>query len=279
MKRIFRVLGMLMLLGGTAVGDLPFPVGEHLVYSISWNGIPVAWSEVTTTNEVFEGRDVLAIRMRSRTYPFFNWVFKADDRHESIVDPSTLLPIQFTKNLREGSYRCHEITRFDHKAGRAHYAHQTNGSKKSYDIDPDTRDILSFMYYMRGQPFEPNSTNEYRVMADEKIFDLIVQAKGVEEIGLPHYEKKVPSLEIVPEAKFDGLFVRKGNGILWVSRDSRRLLTFAKMKVPFGRVRITLQEVRGPGSDFWITEKRIDDDEKAGGGGDPLAYDLDAASR
>jgi hypothetical protein len=241
--------------------ELPFPVGEKLVYSISWNGIPVAWSEVTTTNELFEGRDVLAIRMRTRTYPFFNWVFKADDRHESLVDPETLLPVQFTKNLREGRYRCHEVTRFDHEAGAAHYEHQTNGAKKTYPIEENTRDILSFMYFMRGTLMATNSVSEYRVMADEKIYDLIVNTFEVEDVGLDHYEQDVESVRLIPEAKFDGLFVRKGEGTLWVSRDPRRLLTFAKMSVPFGAVRVSLQEVRGPGSDFWVTELEKDDDE------------------
>lgn len=74
--------------------------------------------------------------------------------------------------------------------------------------------------------------------------------------------RKVPSLKMVPEVKFDGLFVRKGRGRIWVSRDARRVMTFAKMKVPFGSVRIKLQEVRGPGKDFWITELEKDDDDE-----------------
>jgi hypothetical protein len=260
LKFVIRCFAVLLLAGGAAASELAFPVGEKLVYSISWNGIPVAWSEITTQADEFEGREVIAIRMRSRTYPFFNWFFKADDQHESLIDPQTMLPLQFTKNLREGRYRCHEITRFDHEAGLAHYEHQTNGSKKTYPIDEDTRDILSFMYSMRAVQFEPETTNDYQVMADEKVYDLSVRSMDVEPIDLPNYDHDVDSLALVPEASFDGLFVRKGQGTLWVSRDPRRILTFAKMKVPFGRVRITLQEVQGPGDDFWITDLKETDD-------------------
>lgn len=252
---------LLLLCAVTSAKERPFPVGEELVYSVSWNRIPIAWSKVTTSMETFEGREVLAIRMRSRNYPIYNWIVKADDRHESLVDPETFLPIQFTKNLQENDYRCHEITRFDHKAGKAHYEHQTNGAKQTYDIDPDTRDILSFLYFMRSILMEPDTTTEYRVMADEKIYDLIVRTEEIENIHLPHYPRKIPSLKIEPEAKFDGLFVRKGKATLWVSRDDRRLLTFLKASVPFGKVRVNLHEVRGPGEDFWITELEKDDDE------------------
>lgn len=261
MKWRFPILGTFLLAAAVWGGSLPFPVGEELVYSASWNGVPVGYSTLTTTLEVVDGREVLAIRMRSQTYAFFDWFFKVDDHHESLVDPETLLPIRFTKNLKEGDYRCHEITEFDHAAGTAHYEHQTNGKQKTYAIESDTRDILSFMYFMRGELLEPESTSEYRVMADEKIYDLIVNTADIDDIDLPHYAEDVPSLQMVPEAKFDGLFVRKGKATLWVSRDPRRLLTFAKVKVPFGRLRITLHEVHGPGSDFWITELEKDDDE------------------
>ncbi|HKL21458.1 MAG TPA: hypothetical protein VJ904_06605, partial [Tichowtungia sp.] len=77
---------------------------------------------------------------------------------------------------------------------------------------------------------------------------------------LPDYKRKIPSLRMVPEAKFDGLFVRKGKAMMWVSRDARRLLTYAKVKVPLGSVRVKLLEVKGPGDDFWMTEKKSNDE-------------------
>ena len=239
--------------------EFPFPIGEELVYSVSWNGIRVATATATTSMETIDGREVLVIRQRTETYAFFK-IWPVDDRHETLVDPKTMLPIQYTKNLREGGYRCHEITTFDHKAGVAHYEHQTNGSKKEYPIKSDTRDILSFLYFMRSKLLEPDQVLEHQVMADEKLYDLIVSTEEVEQIDLPDYKRKIPSLRMAPEAKFDGLFVRKGKATVWVSRDPRRLLTFAKVRVPLGSVRVKLQSVTGPGDDFWITDRKHDDD-------------------
>jgi hypothetical protein len=252
----------LLLIGRVAGGELPFPIGEVLTYSASWNGIPVAWAEASTQMETFEGREVLAMRLRVQTYSFFNHIFKVDDVNETLIDPKTLLPIRYTKNLKEGSYRCHEITTFDFAAGKAHYAQQINKkSKKSYDIGPDTRDLISFMYFLRSEKLEEDQKAMYNVMSDERIYELILNTKKVEEIDLPNYERDIPSLEMEPQAKFDGLFVRKGKARVWVSRDPRRLLTFAKVKVPFGRVRVKLQSVSGPGDDFWITEKKDENDD------------------
>ncbi len=250
-----------LLFGGAAAAALPFPVGEQLTFSASWNGIPVAEIRTVTEMDTYKGREVLAIRMSTRTYAFFNPVFKVDDFHESLVDPATFRPIQFTKNLKEGRYSCHEVTTFDFETMQAHYEHQTSGKTKTYDIDENTRDILSFMYFMRSEPLHENSAPQYRVMADEKLYDLTLRTKAEEYISLENYKRRVLSLELVPEAAFDGLFVSKGKATVWVSRDARRLLTFAKIKVPFGRARIRLKSVRGPGNDFWITELKDDDDE------------------
>ncbi len=255
MKRIGLLFGILALAFCSVRGELPFPIGEELTYTVSWNGVPVAQVVATTEMDTLDGREVLALRMRTKTYAFFNKIFKVDDFHESLIDPETFLPIRYTKNLKEGRYRCHEITTFDFEKRMAYYEHQTNGSKKEYAIDVDTRDILSFMYFMRSAPLEEDKEPRYRMMADERIYDLILHTYGTEKIRLPCYDDKVLSLKMFPEAMFDGLFVRKGKATVWVSRDPRRLLTFAKIKVPFGRARIKLQTVNGPGNDFWTPEK------------------------
>jgi hypothetical protein len=262
MRCFLSILGIWFCWVAFAVSaDLPFPVGEELRYSVSWNFIPVAWSRSVVERDTVDGREVIALRIETKTYAFFNSFFKVDDFHESLIDPETFLPIRYTKNLKEGNYRAHEVTTFDFENLTAHFVSKTNDEEKEYAIEPDTRDIVSFMYFMRSREIEPESQSCYRVMADEKLYDLMVNARGLDEIDLDHYPGKIPSLEMVPEAKFDGLFVSEGKATLWVSRDVRRLMTFAKLKVPFGRVRVKLEEVSGPGDDFWITEKENRDDE------------------
>lgn len=261
MKCCRLLFGLLAISSGFAAAELPFPIGEELVYSITWIGIPMASATVTTRMETVDGREVLALRMEARTYAFFEHIFKVEDVYETWVDPVTFLPIQYEQNLKEKSYRCHEITTFDYTALKAHYRQVEGKAWKTYDIKPDSRDILSFMFFMRSAQLKEDSKNEYRVMTDEKLYDLFLTTSQTKRIDLPHYEQDILSLEMKPQAKFDGLFVRKGKAKIWVSCDSRRLLTRARLSTPFGRVSITLHEVNGPGDDFWITEKEDSDDE------------------
>ena len=262
MKRMLCCFIIAALSVSLSARELSFPVGEELVYGGTWNGIPVARGRSTVSEAEFNGKPVIRLRVEIQTYSFFSAVFEVDDLYESLVDPETFLPVRFEKKLSEGRYRCHEITTFDFETLTARYEHQINGKVKEYPIRADTRDIISFMYFLRGEQLRPDSKYQYHVMADEKLYELFIKTKTNEKIDLPDYKEKVPSLRLEPEAMFDDLFVRSGKATVWVSSDPRRVMTFAKVSVPFGRVRTTLQEINGPGSDFWINKKKNANDGK-----------------
>ena len=228
-----------------------FPVGETLDYRICWGVIPVGSSHVTTEWIAEEGRSLIAIRFRTRSNNFLSTMYPVDDFLEAIIDPETFLPVRFTKKLSEGRYRADETTTFDHKNLKATWTSRLSDKVEEYTIDPDTRDIVTFMYYVRRKQFEPNTVNKYRVMADDKIYDLILKAQEVDTIKLDHFGK-LPCMRFEPEAKFGGLFVRKGRMWMWVSQDSRRLATKVSAQVPVASITLWLDQVSGPGEDFWV---------------------------
>ncbi len=257
-RRFCGIMVGLVFLFGTAApaGEQPFPVGEELIYTISWLGVPIAWAKASTEMDTFEGREVLAMRTTVNTFPFFDHICKVEDFYEGLIDKETLTPVRFEQNLKQRNYRRHDITTFDYQTLKAHYVRLPKGETKTYTIEPGIRDIMSFMYFMRSVSLEENKETRYRVMSGSKIYDLFIKAFKIEPIDMEQYGRKIPCLIVKPEAMFDGLFVRKGKATIRISRDSRHLLTYAKVSTPFGRVSLTLDEVRGPGTDFWITEKK-----------------------
>ena len=139
--------------------SLWFPVGEEITYTIYWGRIPVGRSVASSAwVEGDDGERLLAIRFRTKTNKVLSTIYPVDDFIETQVDPKTFLPVQFTKKLSEGRYHCHEITRFDHDAGTAHYYDELDKRSKEYEIDPETRDLISFMYAMRVEEFPVGST-------------------------------------------------------------------------------------------------------------------------
>lgn len=241
-----------------APNDLPanqfkfwFPVGEKLIYQATWGGIHVAdavvWNEPIQEN----GKNLLAIRVTIKTGAIMNKIYPVNDFLESVVEPSTFLPIRFTRNLSEGRYRLHEVTTFDHKALKGHWKHLLKNHEETFAIEPDTRDFLSFMFAMRQTKFQAGSNYTHRVMADEKLYDLTIEGLKTESFYLPRYGW-VKSLKLEPKATFQGLLARVGRVFMWVTEDSRRLCTKATVSVPVASVKVLLKTVEGPGEDFWI---------------------------
>lgn len=231
--------------------ELWFPVGETIAYKIYWGRIPVARSTATTEWVEEDGRRLLAIRFRTRSNRIIGAFYPVDDYLESIIDPATFLPLRFTKQLSEGRYRCNEVTTFDHAQGQATWENRKRDRTEQYAIDADTRDLISFMYAMRTADFPVGTTQSFRVMADEEIYDLEVKALKKGKVKLRKYGK-VESVLLEPKASFDGLFVRKGTMRLWVSEDERRLITRADVSVPVADVHLVLDRVTGPGEDAWV---------------------------
>ena len=232
-----------------------FPMGETLDYQIYWGVIPVGSSHVTTEWTREDGRTLIAIRFRTKSNSVLSKMYPVDDFLEALIDPNTFLPVRFTKRLSEGRYRANEITTFDHKNLKAMWTSTLSRKVAEQKINPDTRDVITFMYYLRRKQFEPNTVTKYRVMADDKVYDLIVKTQDVEPVSLDNYGK-VPCLRFEPEAKFGGLFVRKGRMWMWVSQDPRRIATKISAKVSVGSITLWLDQVGGSGEDFWITKDK-----------------------
>jgi len=235
-----------------ALDNLWFPLGESLQYRIYWGVIPVGNTIITNELVRENGKTYLAIRFRAKSSGILNKVWPVNDYIESIVDLDTFLPIRFMKNIHEGRYYTKEITTFDHKNGKATWYRPKDDKTKILDIEPDTRDLISFMYYMRSQDaFDPGDEETYRIMTDEKIYDLYVKAEKVDRFRLCDYGW-VPSVRLFPKAAFEGMFIHKGKMWAWVSRDPRRIITKVKARVPVASVAILISGVSGPGDDFWV---------------------------
>jgi hypothetical protein len=236
----------------TNLPGFSWPVGEKLTYHIYWGYIPVGSASGWTEWTEYKGRRVLAIRLRTLSNKFVEKLYPVDDTIESLVDPVTFLPLQFTKTLNEGKNHYNEVTTFDHKNLVAHWESKITGKTRELKLTPDVRDIPSLMYYLRGRPFVPGTREHFSVMADEKIYDLWLNVQKKETTSLPYYGK-VASIKTEPEAAFEGLFVRRGKLWLWVSDDERRLATKVVGSVPVATINAVLWQVEGPGNDFWAT--------------------------
>ncbi len=240
--------------------ELWFPVGEELYYKIYWGFMPVGMTKVTTEMVQSNGVDLVYIKYRTRSNKVIAKIYPVDDLIEALIEPNTFRPVKFVKNLKEGRHRNHEVTTFDYEQKIAKWKSLTKNKESEYAIEDDTRDLVTFMYFMRAKEFEIGKEEEFKVMADEKIYELFVKAEKKEKVVLDLFGE-VDSIKLVPEAKFEGLFVRKGKMSVWVSDDDRRLCTKMEAEIPVANIKVLLCEVYGPGEDSWVKLTK----EKGGG--------------
>ncbi len=242
------------------VVDLPFPVGETLEYRIYWGWISVGSSTATTRWEWRDDRWMLVIRFRTLSNSVIEKIYPVNDTIESVIDPDTLRPVSFLKILNEGRHHTDEFTTFDWDKMEANFRQIRKGktTHKTYAIRENTKDLVSFMYFMRQTDFQPRSSYQFEVMADEKLYDLEVKSGKLENVKTQRHGK-IKSLKLEPQASFEGIFVRKGTMTLYVSNDPRRIVTRLVADTPFANVRLVLRKVSGPGSDFWVEGQGGDD--------------------
>lgn len=220
-----------------------FPVGEKLFYRLYWGIIPVGSAELSTAWTNMNGRALLALRVTAKTGPIVATIYPVEDFIESIVDPGTFLPVEYTQRLREGRHRRHDYTVFYHSGGVARWVSKRTGKTRDIPIDRDTRDALCLMYYMRAKGLDVGESARFRVLVDNKLYDLTVRGVGYENIELE--DKKIRCLKVEPQARFGEIFVRKGRVWLWFSADPKHLCVYATGKVPVASVKAHLYKIEG----------------------------------
>jgi len=257
-RKWLQLATLLALLAGHSLAQTPevlkgckWPVGEKITYRLYWGFVPVGTAVGWTEWVEHEGRRLLAIRLRTRSNKVIEKIYPVDDTIESLVDPLTFLPIQFTKNLSEGKTRKHEITTFDRTNLVARWTSPLSGKSKTFPIKPDIRDIPTLMYSLRSNVFKPGTKEHFSVMADEKVYDVWLDVGNKEDVNLSNYGK-VRCLKIEPDAAFEGIFVRRGKMWIWTSDDERCLATKIMATIPVANVRALLWSVEGPGRDKWV---------------------------
>ncbi len=230
--------------------DLWFHVGESFRYRLQWGMLTVGEAWMTTAWVQEDGRSLLAIRGSASTGRIVEKIYPVENEVEALVDPETFLPLRYWQRVREGRRRRDETTSFFHDQGRAEYVSHRTGKTKTIAIDNDTRDLLTFFYYIRRQGLEVGESASFRVLVDDQVYDLSLLAEAREVIVLPNHGR-VSSLRIEPQAKFGEVFVRRGRVWAWLSDDARRLCLRLTGKLTVANVHAVLTEVDGPGQDRW----------------------------
>jgi hypothetical protein len=223
-----------------------FPVGERMTYRLYWGVIPVGQADFWSEWVEEEGVRRIALLAQAKTTAVVAKLYPVDDFIRSVVDPATFLPLRYEQRLKEGRHFRHDFVTFHHAGGQADWEARVKRRFTRVAIDRDTRDVLSLAYFLRSRGLEAGQSDHFRVLVDEKLYDLRVEGLVVENVSVAGVS--APCLKVEPTARFGAIFVRGGRAWLWFSRDSRRICTRMVGQVPVANVKAVLTAVTGPGA-------------------------------
>ena len=214
MKLFIPLLALFFSASPADCAEASFPLGERLVYRMSWLGVPIGTAELWVKEKIrMNGKEVFHVIGRMQTNKVLSTVYPIRNEIHSWIDAETLTSVKFEKNISEGRTRAHEIIEF----------------QKS------VHDVISAFYWVRRQPLSPGQSVRTVVIADGTEWALEVVALKRRTVELPGWGR-IGTLLVEPRGRMAGVPEKRGRSLMDLSDDASRIPLRITYKAPFGRM-------------------------------------------
>jgi hypothetical protein len=168
-----------------------FQVGEKLTYKFAfkWGAIWLSAGEATLSLEqaTYNNKPCIHVVGYGETYKSYDWFFKVRDKYESYIDPETILPYKFVRDVNEGGYTIYNNVTFKQSEGKVISTSNTSSHptprETTTNISSCIQDVLSAVYYARCLDFskyKPNDTVPLTIFLDDSVYPLHIKYIGKE---------------------------------------------------------------------------------------------------
>lgn len=256
MKKYFFVFTLFCGLYSFAQNET-IAFGEKLVFSASYNmsGILTDIAEVKMeTSKVKTSKSTLMrLKCSAATYKKWDNFFKIRDLYESYVNPKTLTPYLYKRDISEGGYYKFMQYKYNHKTKlvkslkrKKRKDGSTWDENKNVKINASTKDIVSTLYYIRSLDIHkasPGDQQNFTVLFDNEETTITLKYIGKEKISTNIGSKECYKLVI----SIKGSDVLKGtnSNLLWLTADKNKIPVYAKFKIPVGNGELKIKSATG----------------------------------
>ncbi|MEA1898367.1 MAG: DUF3108 domain-containing protein [Bacteroidota bacterium] len=195
----------------------------------------------STNNIKYQDKDVYQFISTGRSLAKYDWLYKVNDRFESLAEKSSYQPFLFERNTHERNNFTHNRYLFDYSAKKIYTETENENQSKTIDtIDfvEGTMDVLSAIYYCRNLDYadmEPDEKIPLKMVINNQIYELFIHYLGIENIK--NREKQEYSCYKFSIRLVEGTMFKGGEElVVWLSKDDLRRPLVVSSKVMIGSV-------------------------------------------
>ena len=228
----------------------PFDGGERAVYKASWNGVPVATADISTSSQIIDGKKFYSVRVEAKTSPVLDLFWKMRDTITSTIEAKALAPTRFTFSQRENQKVIDTEAKFDAKAKKwsVHRDERRKVKKYEFDQPPNTIDPITAVYLARSQDFKVGDHLYFNIFGGKYRYLLDLEVERREKIRIA--SGSVDAFKVVPRIKNvmkQGYAERLNEASVWISADERRIPVMLSSRIFVGSIYIErIEDKVGP---------------------------------
>ncbi len=218
-----------------------FSEGERLVFDVGYSFI-VAGEAIFSIPKLdtVSGRECYQVLFTVVTTPSFSWIFKVDDRYESIVDKKGIFPWRFSQRVREGKYSR------DFQAELDQVNNIATTPEGKHIIPAYVHDVVSAFYFTRTMDFgtmRPGQKTYLKNFYKDTTYSLAIKFLGYQRVEVD--AGTFDCVLVEPLIMEGGLFKNEGRVLMWLTNDERKIPVKVSTRVVIGSIDAELREYSG----------------------------------
>jgi len=223
--------------------ELPFKVGEKLVYEANWLFMKpaMAISEISETI-TDEGGKLYHFHLHTTTNNLVAKIWKMDDNFDSYWDTKLKAPRLLKIKIRESTYKKDKEVRLDHEKGIA-IVKQNSDEPKEFKILKGSQDFFTAGHYARTLPLKTGETYQYPVFEDNDNYMMRVKVYSRKRIRL--FGGKIDTIYTDVKVRFEGAFSSRGSLKVWYTDDKHKVPVQMRLNSVFGSILLRLVHYEG----------------------------------
>jgi hypothetical protein len=224
--------------------------GEKFVYAASYNmsGLMTQLAQVTMETETVKTskKTLLHLSCEASTYSKWDSFFKIRDFYEAYVDPTTLKPSLYKRDIFEGKYTKKEKYIFKNGTVESTMTKKNMApTTKTFSVG-NSQDAVSTIYLLRNvdfSKFKVGQIKTFTVIFDEKQTTVSAKYMGKETVAAGNLgSKECYKISIAATTK-----ALKGTdkNIIWLTADNAKVPAKISFSIPVGTGQLTLNNASG----------------------------------